>query len=119
MLNILKKFRNKDIFKIDINEKSFSIQINNVFNNISWDKIKKIEAFKVDKLTYDDIRISFYLFDSDLVYTISEEFENYNVLLYELQNRYNITYDEWLEKVAFPPFEENRITLWRHKSGII
>ena len=74
---------------------------------------------EVDKLTYDDIRISFYLFDSDLVYTISEEFENYNVLLNELQNRYNITYDEWLEKVAFPPFEENRITLWRHKSGII
>lgn len=70
----------------------------------------RIEAYKMDLITYDEIRFDLYL--EDRLVTISEtqnEFDRIDEYFRKNENNYD---SDWRNKVVHPPFEENRTVIF-------
>jgi len=107
----------KDIFKLKKREQKlhllkngFEINDGTSISNIKWDEIEKIDAFKRDLLTEDQICLEIHV-DKKQFYC-SEDFNGWIEFEKELQIRLAELDKNWLSKVLQPPFEESRITIF-------
>jgi hypothetical protein len=80
---------------------------------VRWSQLEEIVAYKVDAITVDHLCLAFRQHGETAFHVIDEETPGWNSLLEELGNRFGVHHDAWFTKVAFPPFAENWIVLWR------
>ncbi len=74
-----------------------------------WQGIREIRAYKLDLLTYDEVRFAF---DMDGWWgQVSEDQPGFEELLKEIQVRFP-SVAGWREKVILPPFERNEVVLY-------
>jgi len=69
---------------------------------VGWDDIQEIVTFKLDLLTYDDIRLAFRV--DDLWVELSEDAEGWSTLSSALARRFPTIPTDWYKTVIFPPF---------------
>ncbi len=75
-----------------------------------WDHVHRIVAYKIDLLTYDEIRIRLESADERAV-VVSEESPGFDAFMDELVLRYPMASD-WHAKVSQPPFAESRTIIF-------
>jgi hypothetical protein len=71
---------------------------------IRWDEIDRIVTYKIDLLTYDEIRVQFESSDGHVI-VVTEESPGFGDFMQEVVRRYPST-EEWHAKVSQPPFAE-------------
>lgn len=81
----------------------------------SWAMVEEVFAFKLDRLTYDDICIGLRFDSSGNYWWVSEDDVGYQGFIEELRLRFPGIREDWLAEVATPAFAENRTTLWGEK----
>ena len=72
--------------------------------------IVRIDAYKVDLLTFDEIRFDISL--NDTIISISEEHPNFNYIDNVFSQNMVGYESNWRKKVTFPAFAENRLTVY-------
>ena len=80
---------------------------------VDWVEIKEIVAFKLDLVTWDEVRFAFRTSEKhdDLWIEISEDQPGFKVLLGELIKRFP-SVRGWEERVVKPAFATNRTRLF-------
>jgi len=90
---------------IDLHAKSPVFQIH-------WRGVKEIITFKLDAFGYDIIALAFRVFDEPEYCFVYEDYENWNQLCDLLLEEFGIHWADCFPHVAYPPFSENRTTIW-------
>jgi hypothetical protein len=90
---------------VKVSDDGFSIQLSLIIRNIRWDDIEEINAYKLDRLTKDEICFDIVL--SETVITISEEIEGWQTFTDKLEAVLTGFDNEWFGKVAYPTFKTN------------
>jgi len=106
--DILKSKHRKQ--KLHLLKNGFEINDGTTLINIKWDEIEKIDAFKRDLLTEDQICLEIHV--SKKIFYCSENFEGWVKFEKELKNQLSELDKNWFSKVTQPPFEESRITIF-------
>lgn len=78
-------------------------------HQIVWDDIVKIIAYKIDLLTIDEICMD--IITDSKVYTITEEFHNWDTFTKVIESRL-LSKKDWFPEVAHPAFARNETTLY-------
>jgi len=68
----------------------------------TWSEVKRITAYKIDRLTVDEIRMDFAL-QHGITRVITEEFPGFEELMLELERRFP-TVSGWHSRVVQPAF---------------
>ena len=76
---------------------------------MKWSDVARIEAYKVDAHTTDDVCLA--LCTTDLAHIVDEETPGWTELVHAIIERFPVRAD-WLSVVAQPPFATNRSILW-------
>lgn len=81
--------------------------------SISWTKVDRIVAFKIDLFTYDEIRL-FISQSEGSGLEISEETKGWDEFVEALPEHLqaSVPFAEWFPKVAFPAFETNETEIF-------
>lgn len=79
---------------------------------VRWENVVEIFAFKLNLLSYDTIRLGFRVDESGDFSEVDESWENYAVLVSEIESRFTVV-EDWWSTVAYPAFETNQTTLWQ------
>lgn len=79
---------------------------------VKWASVKEIFAYKDDVFAYDIICLGFRVSDAGTYYWVDEEHLGYHELVAELERRFENLDKDWWEKVAYPAFERNQMTIW-------
>ena len=77
---------------------------------IKWDEIEKIDAFKRDLLTEDQICLEIHV--NKKLFYCSEDFEGWTEFGSELKIQLVELEKNWFSKISQPPFEGSRITIF-------
>jgi len=103
--------------RITLDEGGFIISQDGVESgSIKWDSVIEIMVWKDDLWAIDEIAIGFRCEDDDAVTIIRESDEGYFAVQSCLVSHYGGIPDDWWHTVAFPPFAENRTTIWKRTS---
>ena len=118
MLNWLKKISNSKKVKqnILINNDGFVIDDGKSTIQIKWVNIKRIDAFKRDLLTIDQICLEIEANNKN--FYCSEDHEGWIEFEEKLRQTFNQIDNNWISKVTDPPFEESRTTIFLRASFI-
>jgi hypothetical protein len=95
---------------VKVSDDGFLIDLLSGIRNIKRDDIKEINAYKLDKLTTDEICFDIVL--SETVITISEEIEGWQTLTDKLEAILTGFDKDWFAKVAHLPFKTNLIAVY-------
>jgi len=79
---------------------------------VRWSDVKEIFAFKRDIFSYDLICVGFRVSDDGTYWEIDEQMHGYEEVLAALDKAFPEVATRWWQKVAFPAFETNFLTLW-------
>ena len=79
-------------------------------NEIGLSEINRIEAYKVDQMTYDTI--CFDIWFNDKIVTISEDNSHFDTLDNLFSKELINYHGNWRKKVTMPPFQENRTVVF-------
>jgi len=79
---------------------------------IDWSAVKEIITFKLDAFGYDIIALGFRVFEEPEYCVVYEDYENWNELCEVLHTQFGVHWADVFPHVAYPPFEQNRMTLW-------
>ena len=90
---------------IDLDTRSLLFQLD-------WCAVKEIITFKLDAFGCDIIALGFRVFDEPEYCIVYEDFENWNELCDVLQGEFEVKWADVFPHVAYPPFAENRMTIW-------
>ena len=77
--------------------------------SIAWAAVDRIQAFKLDLITADEVCLEF--LTGETSYVVDEEVTGWNQLLETLSDRYRVA-QEWAEIVIAQAFATNRTVLW-------
>jgi hypothetical protein len=77
-----------------------------------WLSVKEVFAYKDDLFTYDEICVGFRFDDAGTYWWVGEDYVGYQQFIEELKGRFPGIKTDWFSQVAFPPFLQNRTTLW-------
>lgn len=99
----------KQVAEIKFLPKAFEISNGNVKHQIAWDEIEKIIAYKIDIFTVDEFCIDIII--GSTVYTISEEFHNWDAFVKVIKDMLPSKKD-WFSEVAHPAFKRNETVLF-------
>jgi hypothetical protein len=88
---------------------AFIITNGKVKYQIVWDDIVKIITYKIDLWTIDEICID--IITDNKIYTISEEFHNWDTFTKVIENRL-LSKNDWFPEVAHPAFARNETILY-------
>ena len=81
-----------------------------VLAQLPLDAITRVEFYKRDMLTVDDICCDVWV-NNDLVWTFDEDMEGWQPLIEHLEQLPGFK-TNWYAAVVNPPFVENRLTAW-------
>lgn len=112
MFNWLKKISNSKSVKQEllIIEDGFEINDGKNTNQIKWADIEKIDAFKRDLISEDQICLEFETNNGHLF--CSEDYEGWIEFEEMLRQQINQIDKTWISSVSYPPFEESRTTIF-------
>ncbi len=96
---------------VKVSDDGLSIKLSSVIRNIRWDDIEEINAYKLDRLTSDEICFDIVL--SETVITISGEIEGWQTFTEKLEAMLTGFDKEWFAKVAHPAFKTNLTTVYQ------
>jgi hypothetical protein len=91
-----------------VDEHGFSLsKAGKCFERYSWDEVEKIVAWKRDRGTYDEIRLTIDLSARSEPLELSEEFNGFRPFIEAMRQRLAGVNENWWLEVAFPAFAEN------------
>jgi hypothetical protein len=96
---------------IKVSEDGFSIKLSSGIKNIRWVEIEKIDTYKIDLFTTDEIIFEIVL--TDTVIKISEEIEGWGNFTDKIEVALSGFDKEWFSKVAYPAFKTNFTTIYQ------
>jgi hypothetical protein len=79
---------------------------------VVWTNVEQIVAFKVDAMVVDHICLGFRTKGESTLHVTDEETPGWEELLGEISRRFEVPFEDWFRKVAFPAFAENFTVLW-------
>lgn len=100
--------QNPGIF--EYHDDSFTINLKTGKKIILWSEIERLEGYKVDLFTVDEICLNIVL--SETIITISEETEGWELFVKKLYEQFPSIEKDWDWKITQPPFATNFITLF-------
>ena len=106
--NILKSKQKEQ--KLYLLKNGFEINDGTNISNIKWDEIEKIDAFKRDLITEDQICLEINV--NNKQFYCSQDFDGWIEFEKELQIQLTELDKNWFSKVSQPPFEESRVTIF-------
>lgn len=102
------KFTDLGIFSY--NTLGFNIDLKGGFHSIKWVDIERIEAYKADLLTIDEICIDITYDNKTII--VTEETKGWYQFIDKLKSTLRLTDDNWETSVLETPFEYNPITIY-------
>lgn len=96
--------------KIHLIKNGFELNNGTSISFIQWGEIEKIDAFKRDLLTEDQICLEIHV--NKKQFYCSEDFEGWIEFEEELKIQLAELDKEWFSRVSQPPFQESRITIF-------
>ena len=102
------KFNDLGIFSY--NNLGFDIDLKDGFHSIKWTDIERLQAYKVDLLTTDEICIDI-IFDNKTI-IVTEETKGWYQFIEKLKSSLPQTNDNWEDLVFKNPFEYNLTTIY-------
>lgn len=103
---------NDNLKNISFSKQGLQYSIQGVTFVINWLEIAEIIAYKVDLMTYDEVRLDIKC--SGQILTIDEESENWDKLCSRLSLLFPMIDIKWLGKVIQQPFKANRTILYQN-----
>ncbi len=97
---------------ISLSEDGFTVR----GQEVAWDDVEEIRAYKADLFSYDLICWSFCCSGNDCPIEANEEMVGFTKLQEAVDARYSVSQD-WWDKVAFPAFTENMTVIWPRKGA--
>lgn len=97
---------------LDVDEDGFSYIRPEGKTMVHWADVKEVFAFKRDIFVVDLICIGFRVSDDGEYWEVDEQMSGYKDVLAAAAKAFPGLDHGWWEKVAFPPFETNVLTLW-------
>jgi hypothetical protein len=85
--------------------------------SVRWAEVDEIIAFKIDTITFDRLCMAFRRHPDGTYLATDEETPGWKELNDQLLHTFGVSFDSWFPAVAFPPFAENRTTLWSRDVG--
>ncbi|HEY4107679.1 hypothetical protein [Puia sp.] len=107
---IERKRRQDDAGKFTYQEEGFTYAFADGPEFVRWAEIRRIVAYKVDRLTYDDICLD--IFWRDWKFTITEDTAGWDRLIAQLRIAFPNIPDDWYGKVGLPAFATNSMVLF-------
>jgi hypothetical protein len=92
-------------------EDSFTIDLKNGKRKICWKDIQKLEGYKRDLITIDQVCLDIIL--NETIITISEDTEGFGPFIEELKKQFPSIDKDWDLKVTEPPFATNLTVLFK------
>lgn len=89
----------------------FSIIIYNKEEYIAWDEIQKLVAFKIDLLTYDEIRLQIHL-ENGAVFEFGEEIPGWFQFLVRSKEQFPSINPLWEVDISSPAFEKKETVIY-------
>src|SRR5262245_35736834 len=80
-------------------------------HSFCWDDVAEIQTFKLDCLTYDDIRLPFRF--AVCWHEFSEDCHGFMEMAETMRQRFPSIAADWYFKVMQPPFATNQRELWK------
>lgn len=102
------KYNDLGIF--NYNNLGFDIELKDGFHSIKWTDIERIQAYKVDLLTTDEVCIE--ITNDNKILMISEETKGWYQFIDKLKSKLSPTCDNWEALVLEKPFEYNLTTIY-------
>ncbi len=82
---------------------------------IKWSDIIRIDAYKIDLITIDEIRLDIVL--EKFQFTITEETPNWNLFIEKSKEVFTTIPKDWDRIITKPAFNANYITIYKVGSG--
>jgi len=98
--------------RLEVGEDGFSYVRSAGKTTVSWSDVKEVFAFKRDIFVFDLICIGFRVSDDGEYWEIDEQMPGYEDVLPAVTKAFPGLDPAWWEKVAFPTFKTNLVTLW-------
>lgn len=102
------KFNDLGIFSY--NPTGFDIELKDGFHSIKWADIERLQAYKADLFTTDEICIDI-LFDNKRI-IVTEETKGWYQFIDKIKSTLPLTNDKWEAVVLETPFEYNLTTIY-------
>ena len=102
------KFNDYSIF--NYTDLGFDIDVNNVFHSIKWTDIERLQAYKTDLLTTDEICIYINFDNKTIIVTV--ETKGWYQFIGKLELALPLFKHNWEALVLETPFEYNLITIY-------
>ena len=83
---------------------------------VLWSGVFEVFAFKQDLFSVDQICLGFRVDDAGRFVWVGEDDGGFRAFRAEVEMRFPSIDADWFGKVAQPPFQENRSTLWHRTS---
>ena len=96
---------------VKVSDDGVSIKLSSSIRNIRWNDIEEINAYKLDRVTIDEICFDIVL--SETVITISEKIEGWQIFTDKLESVLTGFDNEWFSRVAHPAFKTNLTTVYQ------
>lgn len=81
-------------------------------SNYLWQEVVRIDAFKEDRVTVDEVTLEFHLKSPGRVVQVSEDLVDFDKLVRFLEAEWPKISPDWRSNVVLPPFAESRVTLY-------
>lgn len=88
----------------------FSMLLNEEKKEVAWLEVERLEAYKIDLLSVDEVCLDIVL--SNSVITITEETDGWNNFLLQLHEQFPRIEKDWYPKIIQPPFQTNYTVLY-------
>lgn len=99
-----------DLGIFSYNVSGFDIDLKDGFHSIKWTDIERLQAYKADLLTTDEICIDI-IFDNKTI-IVTEETKGWYQFIDKVKSALPLTNDNWEALVLETPFEYNLITIY-------
>ncbi len=99
-----------DLGIFSYNVSGFDIDLKDGFHSIKWADIERLQAYKADLLTTDEICIDI-IFDNKTI-IVTEETKGWYQFIDKVKSALPLTNDNWEALVLETPFEYNLITIY-------
>jgi hypothetical protein len=109
------KFNDTGIFSY--NALGFDVDLKDGFHSIMWTDIERLQAYKADLLTTDEIYIDI-TFDNKTI-IITEETKGWYQFINKAKSALPLTNDNWESLVLETPFEYNLTTIYERADRIM
>ena len=97
---------------LEVEEDGFSYIRREGKTTVHWSDVKEVFAFTRDVFAFDLICIGFRVSDDGKYWEIDEQMSGYGDVLAAVTEAFPGVDPDWWDKVAFPAFKTNLVTLW-------